>query len=166
MQFTTEILGDISEASLVAQTVKESACNAGEPLGWEDPLEKGMATHSNILAWGIPWTEEPGGPQSMGLKRVRHEWATFTCTPSSSHRRRPLSRRILWCLGFQILETSSPQGDIESESWLTARQLRETGAQCQSHSLDSAACLHNTQQYIAAHTHLHNIHMSTAAGER
>ena len=35
-------------------------------LGGEDPLEKGMATHSNILAWRIPWTEEPGGPQSMG----------------------------------------------------------------------------------------------------
>ena len=36
-------------------------------LGWEDPLEKGMATHSGILAWKIPWTEEPGGPQSMGV---------------------------------------------------------------------------------------------------
>ena len=42
-------------------------------LGWEDPLEKEMATHSSILAWRIPWTEEPGGPQSMGLKRVGHD---------------------------------------------------------------------------------------------
>jgi len=42
-------------------------------LGWEDPLEKGMATHSNILAWKIPWMEEPGGLQSMGSKRVRHD---------------------------------------------------------------------------------------------
>ena len=41
-------------------------------LGWEDPLEKGMATHSNILAWRIPWTEEIGGLQSMGLHRVKH----------------------------------------------------------------------------------------------
>ena len=40
-------------------------------LGWEDPLEEGMATHSSILAWRIPWTEEPGGLQSMGLQRVR-----------------------------------------------------------------------------------------------
>jgi len=40
-------------------------------LGWEDPLEKGMATHSRILAWRIPWTEEPGGSQSMGSQRVR-----------------------------------------------------------------------------------------------
>ena len=49
---------------------KESACNAGDKetrvqsLGWEDPLKKEMATHSNIFAWGIPWTEDPGGLQS------------------------------------------------------------------------------------------------------
>ena len=42
-------------------------------LGWEDPLEKGMATHSSILAWRIPRTEEPGGLQSMGSKRVGHD---------------------------------------------------------------------------------------------
>ena len=41
-------------------------------LGQEDPLEKGMATHSSILAWRIPWTEEPGGLQTMGLQRVWH----------------------------------------------------------------------------------------------
>ena len=48
---------------------KESACNAAEPvqfLGWEDPLEKKMTTHCSILAWRIPWTEEPGRLQSMG----------------------------------------------------------------------------------------------------
>ena len=43
-----------------------------QSLDWEDPLEKGMATHSSILAWKIPWTEEPGRLQSMGLQRVRH----------------------------------------------------------------------------------------------
>ena len=43
------------------------------PLGWEDPLEKGMATHSTILAWRIPWTEEPGGLQSLGSHRVPHD---------------------------------------------------------------------------------------------
>ena len=41
-------------------------------LGWEDPLEEEMATHSSILAWEIPWTEEPGGLRSMRLQRVRH----------------------------------------------------------------------------------------------
>ena len=44
-----------------------------QSLGQEDPLEKGMATHSSILAWRIPWTEEPGGLQSMGLQRVTTE---------------------------------------------------------------------------------------------
>ena len=44
-----------------------------QSLGWEDPPEKGMTTHSNILAWRIPWTEEPGGLQSMGSQRVGHD---------------------------------------------------------------------------------------------
>ena len=43
-----------------------------QSLGWEDPLEKRMATDSSILAWRIPWTEEPGGLQSTGLQKVRH----------------------------------------------------------------------------------------------
>ena len=45
-------------------------------LGWEDLLEKGKATHSSILAWRIPWTEEPGGLQSMGTQRVGHDRVT------------------------------------------------------------------------------------------
>ena len=44
-------------------------------LGWKDPLEKKMATHSSTLAWEIQWTEEPGRLQSMGLQRVGHNWA-------------------------------------------------------------------------------------------
>ena len=44
-----------------------------QSLGQEDPLEKEMATHSSILAWETLWTEEPGGPQSLGLQRVRHD---------------------------------------------------------------------------------------------
>ena len=47
-----------------------------QSLGWEDPLEKGKATNSSILAWRIPWMEEPGGLQSTGSQRVGHEWAT------------------------------------------------------------------------------------------
>ena len=51
---------------------KDSACSAGDrSLGWEDPLEEDMATHFSILAWRIPWLEEPGGSQSMGSRRVR-----------------------------------------------------------------------------------------------
>ena len=47
----------------------------GPSLGQEDPLEEEMATHSSIIAWKIPWTEEPSGLQSLGLQRVRHDWA-------------------------------------------------------------------------------------------
>ena len=57
----------------MAQTVKYLAASAGDPgsiLGQNDPLEKGMATHSSILAWRILWIEEPGRPQSMGSQRV------------------------------------------------------------------------------------------------
>ena len=53
-----------------------------QPLGWEDLLEEGMATHSSILAWRIPWTEEPGGLQSAGSQRVRCNWVTRHCMAS------------------------------------------------------------------------------------
>ena len=63
----------INGASLVAQMVKNLPAMKGtraQSLGWEDPLEKGAATHSSILAWRNPWTEEPGGLQSKGSRRV------------------------------------------------------------------------------------------------
>ena len=68
-------LGD-TWASLVAQRLKCLSAiweTRVRSLGWEDPLEKEMATHSRILAWRIPWTEKPGGLQSMGSQRVRHD---------------------------------------------------------------------------------------------
>ena len=65
-------------ASQVSLVVKNPPANAGDLEvgsipGWEDPLEKGMATHSSILSWRIPWTGEPGGLQSMGLQRVEQD---------------------------------------------------------------------------------------------
>ena len=54
-----------------------------QSLGQEDPLAKGVATHSSILAWEIPWTEEPGGLQPMGSQRVRYNWAANTFTVSN-----------------------------------------------------------------------------------
>ena len=63
-------------APLVAQMVKNPPAVQQtwvQSLGWKDPLEKGMATHSSILAWEIPWTEEPGGLQPMGSHRVGHD---------------------------------------------------------------------------------------------
>ena len=63
-------------ASLVTQMVKNLPAmqeHQVRSLGWEDPLEEGMATHSSILVWRIPWTEEHGRLQSIGLQRVRHD---------------------------------------------------------------------------------------------
>ena len=70
-------------ASLVAQMVKNPPAVQEIQvwsLGWEDPMDKGMATHSSILACRIPGTEEPSGLQSMGSQRVRHDWATNAFT--------------------------------------------------------------------------------------
>ena len=67
-------------ASLVVQTVKNPPVMQEiwvRSLSWEDPLEKGVATHPSILAWRISWTEEPGWLQSMGSQRVRRDRATF-----------------------------------------------------------------------------------------
>ena len=64
-------------------------------LGWVDPLEEGMVTHSSILAWEIPWTEEPGGLQSMGWQRVVYNSAAengWTC----------------WCVGFPLTKGFDP----------------------------------------------------------
>ena len=65
-----------SKTSLVAQSVKNLPAvqeTRVRSLGWEDPLEKKMATHSSILVWKISFTEEPGGLQSMGSQRVGHD---------------------------------------------------------------------------------------------
>ena len=67
-----------TRAPLVSQKVKNPPAMWIQSLGWEDPLEKGMATHSSILAWRIPWTEEPAGVQTTGWERGGHDWATNT----------------------------------------------------------------------------------------
>ena len=80
------------------------------PLGQEDPLAEDRETHSSILAWRIPWTEEPGGLQSIGLPRVRHDWSNLSRTlgflwqptpvllPGKSHGRRSLVGCSPWDL--------------------------------------------------------------------
>ena len=73
-----DVLGHMAVclASLVAQSLKCLPAMREtwvRSLGWEDPLEKEMETHSSILAWRIPWMEEPGGLQSMGSQRVGHD---------------------------------------------------------------------------------------------
>ena len=72
-------------------------------LGQEDSLEKGMATHSSVLAWRIPWTEEPGGLQPMGSYRAGHDWVTFTHSPKFNQHLYAysvqLTRETSWYLG-------------------------------------------------------------------
>ena len=70
-----------SWASLVTQLVKNPPVMQEtwvQSLGWEDPLVKGMTTHSSIVSWTIPWTEEPGRLQSTGSQRVRHNWLSLS----------------------------------------------------------------------------------------
>ena len=81
-------------------------------LGWEDPLEKEMTTHSSTLAWRIPWREEPGRLQSMGSQRVGHNWATsLFCKTHKTQTARPWNNRSLSLSSFmslnRILETLS-----------------------------------------------------------
>ena len=66
------LLFDLNSSSSDGKVPGYNAGDQVQSLGREDPLEKEMATHSSILAWKIPWTEEPGRLQSMGLQRVRH----------------------------------------------------------------------------------------------
>ena len=95
----SEVIGyplPYSQASLVVQTVKNAPAMQETWvlfLGQEDPLKKGMATHYSILAWRIPWSEEPGGLQSMGWQRVGHNWVT---NPSTALHIGNILSHILW----------------------------------------------------------------------
>ena len=82
----SQVLSSI-RASLAAQRLKRLPPiweTWVRSLGWEDPLEKEMVTHSSILAWRIPWTEEPGKLQSTGSQRVGHNWVTSVSFSLSS----------------------------------------------------------------------------------
>ena len=68
--------------------MKETEKTWVQSLGQEDPLEESMATHSSTLAWRIPWTEEPGGLQSMGSQKVRHNYRNLECVHKEKERMR------------------------------------------------------------------------------
>ena len=85
--------------------------------GWQaafitgNPLEEGMATHSSIPAWRIPWTEEPGRLQSMGSQRVVHNWSDFTHTHTHPHTHTPTH------LAVEFATIAQRQGDREEADW-------------------------------------------------
>ena len=89
-------------------------------LGRDDPLEKEMATHYSIRAWRIPWMEEPGGLQSMGSQRVRHDWATSLSLLTFMHWRRKWQPTPVFLPGefhgWRSLVGYSPWGHKESDT--------------------------------------------------
>ena len=88
--------------------------------GWEDPLEEGMATHSSILAWRIPWTEEPGGLQSMGSQnQIRLRDSTVTATTKKHSQ--------IQAQGLSICVTSIHFHAL-SETWTTSKNVGEKGS--------------------------------------
>ena len=94
-----ETLPLLSRSSLVAQSVKSLPAMQEtqiQPLGQEDPLEKEMTTHSSILAWKIPWTEEPGRLQSLGSQSDMTEWLTLSLSPMSKPLKIPRVRPWEW----------------------------------------------------------------------
>ena len=106
-------------ASLVAQMVKNHPAMQetwAQSLGQEDPPKEEMATYSSILAWRIPWTEEPSGLKSMGLQRVRHGWVTNTFT--FSHFKDHFSCLISFKSNFPVSLGSSELHHIASVNYL------------------------------------------------
>ena len=90
-------------------------------LNQEDPLEEGMATHSSILAWRIPWAEEPGGLQSMGSQRVRNDWVTDH-THTHTHTYTHTQVHAIYYMIFSQDISTKPMGE-PSSSWLSSPQL-------------------------------------------
>ena len=102
----------------MAQTVKKLPAMQetwAHFLGREDPLEKGMATHPSILAWRIPWTEEAGGLQSMGLQRIGHDWTT-NITKNTRYYNTPISQ----------VKKLRPK-EVTGSHWHSRRLLAELG---------------------------------------
>ena len=92
-------------------------------LGWENPLEKGRATHSSILAWRIPWTEEPGGLQSMGSQRVGHSWASEHM--HSRHMEYDINRKNSWINSPKVNASRS-----RKEFWAASLELALNDKMC------------------------------------
>ena len=115
-------------------------------LGWEDPLKNRMATHSSILARRVPWTEEPGRLQSMGLQRVGHDWVTNTftvCIPwfpflsgpwklwkelFSLYECKQMTGIYIFCLSVRISADCYTRGPLWCCSWGTSTHISKTGS--------------------------------------
>ena len=106
--------------------IDKESCNAGDlPLGWKDPLEEGMATHSSILAWEIPWTEEPDGQQSMGSQSPTQlsNFHFHFLLPMSFHDSYCLQEKSNSSCGHSGLTTPAPSPPISFLFLYTFAQL-------------------------------------------
>ena len=130
-------------APLVAQMVKRLPAKQEtriQSLGREDPQEKEMANHSSTLAWKIPWTEEPGRPQSMESQRVGHDWATslLTSIGDGTWRRKRLPTPVFWPGEFHGLYSPWGRKDLDRTERLSLhftshREWERTQAQSSQH---------------------------------
>ena len=114
-----------SWASLVAWLVNNTPAMREtwvQSLGWEDPLEEGMATHSSILAWRIPWTQEPGGLQSMASQKVGHSWMTKHST-QLEQRRSWMRRGTFYEIGSKSAATAEAPDCAERSPRVKAAAL-------------------------------------------
>ena len=126
-------------------------------LGQEDPLQEAMALHSSILTWKIPWTEEPGGLQSMGLQRVGHDWSNLTYT------------YYLLLLGGTVIKNSPTNEKMQRDVGLTPELRRSPGKgngnplqnSCLENSMGRGAwraILHGDRvRHDWIHTHTHHL---------
>ena len=141
--FEYSIWGDhkirASPAALMVKNLPAMRETQVRSLGQEDPLKKGMATHSSILAWRIPWTEEPGGLQSMGSWRAGHDWATnsFTLFQDQSQRKPTfhyksseagLHTLLPWFLAPQSIRSGGPSRWISGSGTNAQDQRRACAA--------------------------------------
>ena len=129
-------------ASLVAQMVKNPPAmqeTQVPSLGREDPLEKGMLPHSSIFAWRIPWTEEPGGPQSMGPQRVGPDWVTNDIETEN---------RLVVCLG----QGGERKTQWRAEKWLPMSRRLLGGLKCSEIGLYEQL---NDSEYTRKHCLVH-----------
>ena len=106
---SNKVRWSLTEWSLVVQMVRSLPAMLESRVrsqGQEDPLERGMATHSSTLAWEIPQTEEPGRLQSMGLQRVGHDWATSLSFNRMKHHELmdQLQKNSFWMIQCDFLE--------------------------------------------------------------
>ena len=104
-------------ASLVAENPPVMQETRFRSLGQEDPLEEGMAIHSSILAWRIPWTEEPGGLQSIVSQRVGHNWSNWACRHAPEFCYYPLHLVGAWIWAWERLGWVCTSLTSEGRTW-------------------------------------------------